>query len=54
MSHSTSRSRALAFVRRVIHDIFGDFITLAARTRTDCYKAIDESVRRHSRIPAAS
>ena len=51
MSQARSHLLAIAFVRRVIHDTFGDFVTLAARTHTDRYREIEASVRRRNKTP---
>lgn len=53
MSQSRARVLAQAFVRRVIHHVFADFLDLAEREGTDSYyKAIEDSVRRHNKFPS--
>jgi hypothetical protein len=53
MSQSRSRVLARAFVRRVVQNVFADFLDLAERKGTDShYKAIEDSVRRQNKIAA--
>jgi len=52
MSRSRARVLAQAFVRRVIHDVFADFLDLAEREGTDSYyKTVEDSVRRQNKCP---
>jgi hypothetical protein len=51
MSQSRARILAGAFVRRVIHHVFADFLDLTEREGTDSYyKAIEDSVRRQNKF----
>ena len=50
MSRLRSRILARTFVRRVIREVFGDFVNLAGRQHSS-YKAIEESIRRRNKIP---